>query len=100
MIHRFGVFIHLTVAAALSIVYVPFPEICDGLLHYIVKRVDHLIVNGEPCCEQVCKFVQSDGEDACSVVEENEQGNGEDGSVSEDELGGTSGLKSDGSKDD
>jgi len=100
MIHRFSVFVHLTVAAALSIIYVPFPEICDGIIHYIVKRVNYIIVNGEPICQCVCKCVQSEGEDACPVVAEDEQGDGEDGSDSEDESGRTGELKSDGSKDD
>ena len=46
------------------------------------------------------KCVQSDGEDACSVVEENEQGDGEAGSDSEYEPDGTGEFKPDGCKDD
>lgn len=100
MIHRVGVCVHLVVAAALSIIYIPFPEICDGIIHYIVKRVDYIIANGEPDRQCVCKCFQPDGEDARSVVEENEQGDGQDGSDSEDESGRTSELESDGRKDD
>lgn len=100
MIHRVSVFVHLVVAAALSIIYVPFPEVCDGIIHYIVKKVDYIITNGESSCQHFCKCVQSSGEDACSVVEENEQGDGQDGSISEDESGRVSELESDGRKDD
>ncbi len=100
MMYRFTVCVNLIVAAALSIIYVPFPEICDGIIHYIVKRVDYIIANGESSRQCVCKCVQPDGEDARSVVEENEQGDGEDGSDTEDEFGGTRELESDGSKDD
>jgi hypothetical protein len=100
MIHRFSVCVHLIVAAALSIVYVPFPEICDGIIHYLVKRVDYIITNGEPYCEHVCQCVQPCGEDARSVVEENEPGDGQDGSDSEDESGGACELESDGFKND
>jgi hypothetical protein len=100
MIHRVSVCVHLVVAAALSIIYIPFPEICDGIIHYLVKRVDTIITNGEPNRQCFCQRVQSDGEDARSVVEENEQGDGQDGSFSEDESGGTSELESDGRKND
>ena len=100
MIHRVSVCVHIVVAAALSIIYIPFPEICDGIIHYIVKKVDYIITNGEPYSQRVCPCVQPDGEDARSVVEENEQGNGQDGSDSEDESGRTSELESDGRKDD
>jgi len=100
MIHRLSVCVHLVIAAALSIIYVPLPEICDGIIHYIVKKVDYIITNGEPYSQCVCPCVQSDGEDTCSMVEENEQGDGQDGSISENESRRTSQLESDGRKDD
>ena len=100
MIHRVSVFVHLTVAAALSLIYIPFPEICDGIIHFIVKKVTYIIVNGEPDREFFRQPIQSDGEDTRSVVAENEPGDGQDGSVSEDGSGRTSELKPNGPKDE
>ena len=100
MIHRVAVFVHLAVATVLSVIYIPFPEICDGIIHFLVKRVDYIIVNGESYCEHFHQRIQSSGEDACSVVEENEPGDGEDGHVSEVESRRDGELQPDGCKDD
>lgn len=100
MIHRFAVFVHLVVATLVSLIYVPFPETCDAIMLHLVKNTERLLINGEYCSKQFCKCVQSDGEDACSVVEENEQGDGEAGSDSEYEPDGTGEFKPDGCKDD
>ena len=75
---RINVFIHIITAAILSFLYVPFPETCDGIIHYIVKRIDHIITNGESNCQKFCQCVQPDGEDSRSVVAENDQGDGQD----------------------
>ena len=100
MIHRVAVFVHLVVATIVSIIYIPFPEVCDAVMYHLVKNTERLIANGESCSQQFCKCVQSEGEDACSVVEENEQGDGEDGSYEEHESERDSELESDGCKDD
>ena len=100
MIHRVAVLVHLVVATLVSIIYVPFPEVCDAVMYHLVKNTERLLVNGESCSKQFCKCVQSTGEDSCSVVAENEQGDGEDGPDDEVQSGRDGELQSDGCKDD
>lgn len=100
MIQRVAVFIHLTVATLLSIIYIPFPEICDAVIYQLIKNTERLVLNGESYSKQFCKNVQPVGEDSRSVVAENEQGYGEDGSNDEDEFIRTSELESDEHKND
>lgn len=100
MINRIAAFIHLAVATVISIIYIPFPEMCDAVMFHLVKNTEHLILNGEPRSKQFCKCVQADGEDACSVVEENEPSDGEDRSDDEHESDGDGEREPDGCKDD
>ena len=99
MLYRFNIFVNLVVATFVGFIHVPIPEICSDLLYYLVKRVNRLVTNGEPSSSDVYSGVQPDGEDACSVVAQNEPGDGQDGPLGEDESGGVGELESDGKKD-
>jgi hypothetical protein len=100
MIQRIAVFVHLTVATLLSIIYIPFPEICDAVIYQLIKNTERLILNGESYSKQFCKSVQPVGEDSRSVVAENEQGDGEDGPDDEVQSGRDGEFEPDGCKDD
>ena len=98
--YRVNVFINLALAAFIGFIHVPVPEICNDILYYLVKRVNRLVENGEPNSSGIHSGIQPDGEDTCSVVAQNEQGDGQDGPVSEDESGGAGELEPDGEEDD
>ena len=100
MIERVAVLVNLLVATSLAVFYVPFPESTDAIIHFLVKKVERMIVYGESYSQRFCNCVQTDREDACSVAETNEQDDGQDGSINEDESGRTGELESDGGKDD
>ena len=78
MFHRLNVCVNLLTATLISIIYVPFPEICDDILYFLVKRLTSLVNrDGEYYCKNFCGCVRPDEQDACSVVEENEPNNEE-----------------------
>ena len=101
MFHRLNVCVNLLTATLISIIYVPFPDICDDILFFLVKRLTSLINrDGEYHCKNFCGCVRPDEQDACSVVEENEQSDGSVGHEQADEFGRISGPESDGEEHD
>jgi len=88
VIARLNVLMSLALASVLAVLHVPFPSFCGDIIYYLVKRSERLIINGESDCKQFCPCVQTDGEDACSVVEENEPDDGLGGPREADESGG------------
>ena len=101
MFHRLNVCINLLTATLISIIYVPFPDICGDILYFLVKRLTSLVNrDGEYYCKNFCGCVRPDEQDACSVVEENDQSDGENGPTCENEFGRISGTESDGENND
>jgi hypothetical protein len=90
----------ILLASALSIIYVPFPDITGDIVYYLVKRSARIIENDESNRQQVCEGVQPEGEDACSVVEENEPCDGENGPNNTDESVGNDQREPYGGKDE
>ena len=100
MFHRLNVCINLLNATLISIIYVPFPDICGDILYYLVKRVNSLVLNGEYYCKDVHRRFRPDEQDACSVVEENEPDDGSNDYGQENEFGRISESESNESPDD
>lgn len=100
MIHRVNIFLNLVNATLISFIHIPFPEICSDILYFLVKRLNSLVVNGEYYCQGVCKHFRPDEQDTCSVVEENEHSDGEDGYEQEDGFRRISESEPNGEKND
>ncbi len=98
VVARLNAFLSLALASVLSLIYVPFPSFCGDIVYYLVKRSERLIINGESDRKQFCPGFQTDGEDTCSVVEENEPNDGQAGPGDADELGGVDQREPDGGK--
>jgi hypothetical protein len=98
VVGRINALFSLLLASVISVIYVPFPDFCSDIVYYLVKRTARIIENDESEREPVCEDVQPDGEDSCSVVEENESSDGED--VAADEHTGDDQRESDGSEDE
>ena len=79
VVGRINALFSLLLASVISVIYVPFPDFCSDIVYYLVKRTTRIIENDESDREPICEDVQPEGEDACSVVEENESSDGEDG---------------------
>ena len=100
LIHRFNIFVNLLVATFIGFIHVPMPEISEDIVYYLVKRLDRLVSNGESYSDSIHSSVQSDESDACSVVAQNEPGDGPGGPFEEDGYRQPSELESDGKKND
>ena len=61
----------------IAAVYVPYPYLIHDVFVFLIKNIESYVINGFEDDESVCGEVQSDGNDACSVVEEN--GGNDDG---------------------
>ena len=100
MLHRINVCFNLVLVTALSLIYIPFPDITGDIIFFLVKRVNRLVTYGEPECDDICEGFQPDGEDTCDVAADDESGDGEDGSECEDGSSGAGGHEPDGYKND
>jgi len=98
VVGRINALFSLLLASVISVIYVPFPDFCADIVYYLVKRTVRIIENDESEREPICEDVQPDGEDACSVVEENESSNGED--ITADEPIGDDKREPDGGEDE
>jgi len=101
MMHRCKILTHFLIGSIMAIVYVPFPNMVDGLLEYLIKSLNgHVVNHGLYDDESVCGEVQSTGQDTCSVAEED---GGDDGDAGPREANGfikAGESQSDGSDDE
>ena len=100
MWYRINAVLSLALATVLGILYIPIPDSCGDIVYYLVKRVERILINGEPNRDQFCQCFQSDGEESCDLAEEHEQDDVEAEPVGEDEPGGDCQRESDEAKND
>ena len=74
---RLRVCVNLFAATFFALVEIPIPDLFPGAVHFLVKRVKHLIQYGERNRDQVCSEVQSEGSRTCSVAEADVVNDGE-----------------------
>jgi hypothetical protein len=97
---RLQVCLNLLLASAVAFFEIPIPNMFPGVVHYIVKRVNRFLENGEQVSEPICEEVQSSRNGACDLAEADDESDGESHGSNEDGSVTSGEHQPDGSKND
>jgi hypothetical protein len=100
IVARLQILTRFAFGTLLSLVYVPFPNMVDVILVHLIKNLGTFIEYGLDDEESVCGEVQSDGEDARDVAQEDGSDDGDSGPGPADGFIKACESKSDGRSDE